>query len=163
MTGEREGSMTEVVIVRLLGVPQTLLEQNRRQNEMVLREFQLIELDDQNEESSPPARLLALASKLRRAYEGLGLSGPVPHEDARREDTGPGPDDATVDLELPIPRGGDRPVRMLREAMEEADRWCQRGDLLTLVTPPDCRALREWVFDEITRQLAGEEPTPWTR
>jgi hypothetical protein len=155
--------MTDAVIVRLLGVPQALLERNRRQKEMVLREFQLIELGDEDGESSPPARLLTLAYELRRAHERLGLSGPevTGREETSGDDTGPDARDATVDFELPIPRGGDRAVRELHAAMDEADRWCERGDLLTLVTPSDCRALREWVFDEIARQLAGEMPTPW--
>jgi hypothetical protein len=159
MSTEHQPLTTDAVVVRLLGVPRSLLELNRRQNEMVLREFQLIELDEQDQGSSPPTRLLVLASALRQAYERLGFSGPAV---TAREDTSDDDEDATVDIELPIPAGGGRAVRRLRAAMDEADEWCERGDLLALVTPPDGRALRDWVFDEITRQLEGQPPKPWS-
>jgi hypothetical protein len=62
---------------------------------------------------------------------------------------------------MPIPASGGVAMTRLRDAMDEADQWCESGELLTLVTPPDCRAFRSWFLNEIIRQVAGESPIAW--
>ncbi len=47
--------------------------------------------------------------------------------------------------------------------MDEADDYCRAGQhLLTLVTPPEALAFRRWYLGEFVRQIAGEQPRPWT-
>jgi hypothetical protein len=70
--------------------------------------------------------------------------------------------DDTIDLAVPVPRGAGASARLLITTMEETDAWCERGDLLTLASPPDQQALRRWFFGEIERQVEGAEPIPWS-
>ena len=58
------------------------------------------------------------------------------------------------------PRSRDCRVE-LRSTLAEADEFCRRGELLTLATPPEYVAFREWFLGEIVRQLEGKPPTPW--
>jgi hypothetical protein len=44
--------------------------------------------------------------------------------------------------------------------LAEASEFCRRGELLTLATPPEYVAFREWFLDEIARQLGRNPPTP---
>jgi hypothetical protein len=49
----------------------------------------------------------------------------------------------------------------LRELLEAADAFCREQRLLTLEPTAQQRELRTWYLGEFTRQVAGEEPTPW--
>ena len=147
--------MSTPVRVQLLGLPLRLAERTRRHQETLLREFQLIELADESGDSSPPVRLLRLTAELRAAYDRLGFSSrefAIPRAER---------DDETADLQLLVPDDRGAAVEQLLEAMDEAEKWCESGELLTLVAPPGCRALRSWFLNEIVRQVAGEPPTAW--
>ena len=52
---------------------------------------------------------------------------------------------------------GPPPVELPR-TLAEADEFCRRGELLTLATPPEYVAFREWFLGEIVRQLDGQPP-----
>lgn len=52
-------------------------------------------------------------------------------------------------------------AQLFLRTMDETDEWCKRGELLTLASPPDQRALRRWFFGEIERQVRGAPPLPW--
>ena len=123
--------------------------------EAITREFQLIEFSDEEVES-PPARLLDVISRLRTNYDQLGFVG---NRRFALEAIERG--DATVDFELPVPVEAGRAARLLITTMEETDAWCERGELLTLASPPEQRRMRRWFFGEIERQTAGGEPIPW--
>ena len=123
--------------------------------EAITREFQLIEFSD-DEVESPPARLLDVISRLRTNYDQLGFAG---NRRFSLEAIERG--DATVDFELPVPVEAGRAARLLITTMEETDAWCERGELLTLASPPEQRRMRRWFFGEIERQTAGGEPIPW--
>ncbi len=49
----------------------------------------------------------------------------------------------------------------LDRMLDEANEFCRSGDLLTLDTPPDVLAFRQWFLAEFVAQLAGSAPTPW--
>ena len=55
-------------------------------------------------------------------------------------------------------------ARSMAAMMAEVDEFCRAGDhLMTLATPPEVVALREWVLEELTRQIdEGGEPVPWS-
>ena len=123
--------------------------------EEITREFQLIEFSDE-EVDSPPARLLDVISRLRANYDQLGFEG------NRRFALGAiERGESTVDFELPVPAEAGSAARLLMTTMEETDSWCERGELLTLASPPEQRRMRRWFFGEIERQTAGGEPIPW--
>lgn len=60
----------------------------------------------------------------------------------------------SVTLVVPVRPGMAQALRDWLRLLEEADRFCQQGDLLTLAARPEVRALRHQYVDELTRQLA---------
>ena len=68
--------------------------------------------------------------------------------------------------DVSIPVLGDAEERAvaivaLRDLLDEVDRYCEAGELLTVVTPPDLREFREWLFEQVIGQLRGASPRPW--
>jgi anti-anti-sigma factor len=70
--------------------------------------------------------------------------------------------------DVPIPVLGDpeeraAAVQALADLLDEIDAYCEAGDqLLTIVTPPDLREFRAWLFGEVVGQLRGAPPRPWS-
>jgi hypothetical protein len=152
---DRDLNEPSAVVVQFLGAPTALMQEARLHLEAITREFQLIEFSDA-EADSPPARLLELISRMRATYDQLGFEGNrrfVVEAIARG--------DATLDFELPVPPEAGAAARLLITTMEETDAWCERGELLTLASPPEQRRMRRWFFGEIARQVAGGDPIPW--
>ncbi|MCP3423281.1 ATP-binding protein [Nocardioides pinisoli] len=140
-------------LVRLVGCPVALsLQQDRHLDELV-RELQLLGLDEGNRESAAIAEeiqgLLVSPTHAR-------LTGRRAAEQARAE----GLD--VVDVEMAMPREFGVLVEQLEWAVTRADRLCEEGRLLTLSSPQDLRALRAWMTHEVLGQTTGgASPTPW--
>ena len=147
---------TTTITVRFLGAPVPLMQSVRIHLEAITREFQLIEFSEA-EAASPPARLLELTQRMQREYDRFGFAD-------SRQRLSLAVDQATdsLDLELVVPPGADAAARAFLRTMEETDLWCERGELLTLASPPEQRAFRRWFFGEIERQVGGAAPIPWT-
>jgi hypothetical protein len=143
------------VVVEFRRAPAELLQEARMHLEAITREFQLIEFSDEEVES-PPARLLDVISRLQANYDRLGFAG-----DRRFALEAIERGESTVDFELPVPAEAGGAARLLITLMEETDAWCERGELLTLASPPEQRRMRRWFFGEIERQTAGGAPVPW--
>jgi hypothetical protein len=143
------------VVVEFRRAPAALLQEARVHLEAITREFQLIEFSDEEVES-PPARLLDVISRLQANYDRLGFEG-----DRRFALEAIERGESTVDFELPVPAEAGSAARLLITLMEETDAWCERGELLTLASPPEQRRMRRWFFGEIERQTAGGAPIPW--
>jgi hypothetical protein len=152
---DRDLTDESIVVLHFVGAPVELMQGARLHLEAINREFQLIEFGD--EADTPPARLLGLLGRLRASYDQLGFL------DNRRYVTDAlDRDDDYVDFDLPVPRQAGAAARRLSALMDETDTWCEQGELLTLASPPDQRAMRHWLFGEIERQVAGGEPIPWS-
>ena len=69
---------------------------------------------------------------------------------------------AVVDIDMVVRReAGDTVLRML-ELVTEADRLCEREQLLTVASPPELRDLRAWMAHEVSGQLCdGATPVTW--
>ena len=53
-------------------------------------------------------------------------------------------------------------IQALADLLDEVDAYCEAGDqLLTVVTPPDLREFRTWLFAQVIGQLRGAAPSPW--
>jgi hypothetical protein len=151
---DRDLSDDRPVVVRFVGAPAALIQQTRLHLEAITREFQLIEFADAE---SPPARLVALIARMRSSYDRLGFEGNRQFvADAVERN------DEDIDFELPVPSNAGPAARRFLRALDETDEWCERGDLLTLASPPAQRAVRRWFFGEIERQTAGASPMPWS-
>lgn len=73
------------------------------------------------------------------------------------------PADAGVhSLTLRVPADAAPAVRTLGEVLELAEEATREERVLTLPALPRCLLFQEWLFDQITGQLAGAQPTAWT-
>lgn len=144
--------MTDLITVRILGIPLDILQRSAEHSDELLREFALI-----REEGTDhvPARLLRVIEELRGRF-GAFAAGP---RQAMQEALERGDD--SVDLEYAVPPEVGAAAERLRGLLDEADQFCRAGDLLTLATPPDALAFRQWYLEEFERQIAGRPPRPW--
>ena len=140
-------------LVRLLQCPVALsLRQDSHLDELV-RELQLLGVDDGNRESAAIAEEIQglLVSPTHARIEGRRAA-----ERARDEHRD------VVDVEMAMPREFGALVGQLQGAVARADRLCEEGRLLTLASPPELRTLRAWMAHEVLGQtLGGAEPTSW--
>jgi anti-anti-sigma factor len=71
-----------------------------------------------------------------------------------------------ADVEIPVlgePEERATAIQALADLLDEVDAYCEAGDqLLTIVTPPDLREFRTWLFAQVIGQLRGATPSPWT-
>ncbi|WP_320777300.1 SpoIIE family protein phosphatase [Streptomyces sp. CRN 30] len=73
------------------------------------------------------------------------------------------PSDADMrTLSLSVPAEAATAVPTLRGVLDLAEAAARQERLLSRPGLPQIRAFRDWLLEEITRQLAGEEPTAWT-
>ncbi|MCU1490730.1 MAG: putative sensor protein [Acidimicrobiaceae bacterium] len=147
----------ELVPVRILGLPVAVYLSAREHNDALLREFRYLlpEHDPRRGASEVPARLVTLAEEVRTRFarEGGAMRSQVEAAVAAGR--------LTVDLELSVPRQGWEALTRLTALLVEADRYCERGELLTLATSDELRRFRTWYAAQIAAQMSGEPPTPW--
>ena len=148
--------MEELHEVRLLGLPIAVGEAASAQVEALQREFHLIHEADADEKASVPSRLLALVAELKDRFGGFG--------DAQREQfyTAMTEGRSEIDLVYRVPAEVVAAARHLGEMLDEADEFCRRGEgLLTLASPPDAVAYRQWFLGQFIDQVAGAAPVSW--
>jgi anti-sigma regulatory factor (Ser/Thr protein kinase) len=140
-------------LVRLVRCPVALsLRQDSHLDELV-RELQLLAVDEHNRESAAIAEeiqgLLVSPTHAR-------LTGRLAAEQARADDL-----DA-VDVDMAMPREVGLLAEQLHRAVSRADRLCEEGQLLTLASPPEVRAVRAWMTHEVMEQTtSGAAPMSW--
>ncbi|MDP1804714.1 MAG: hypothetical protein Q8K72_06075 [Acidimicrobiales bacterium] len=145
--------MTELVTVRILGMPLDVMQRSAEHSDELLREFALI-----REEGSDqvPARLLSLIEELRSRFGSFSEGPRQAMQDAWERG------EQTIDLSYEVPAGVAAAARQLGALLDEADEFCRAGDLLTLSTQPEGVAFRHWYLDEFPRQVDGQPPRPWS-
>lgn len=139
--------------VRLAACPVRLsLRQDDHLDELI-RELQLLRIDDGDSRSQ----------ELARQIEGLLVAPAHARLTGRR--IAQLADDAGiefVDIDMALPAESSLMIRELQSAVSAADRLCEDMQLLTLASPPELRALRRWMTEEIVGQIeAGRDPVPW--
>jgi anti-anti-sigma factor len=71
-----------------------------------------------------------------------------------------------ADVTIPVlgdPEERAGAIQGLADLLDEVDAYCESGEqLLTVVTPPDLRSFRAWLFREVIGQLRGASPTAWS-
>lgn len=144
--------MTDLVTVRILGLPLDVLQRSSEHTDELLREFALI-----REEGSDqvPARLLALVEELRGRFGSFSEVARLATDAALERG------DETIDLTYEVPQAVAAAARQLGALLDEADDFCRSGDLLTLATRPEGVAFRRWYLAEFERQVDGHPPRPW--
>lgn len=136
----------------LQGVPVGLWHRSRQWFEGLLREFTIIAAgaDDQ----TPQALLDFVADADDRFAVFSTASNREVH---RAYDAG----EDQLDVEIDLPSEAGPVAAELLTHLHEANRFCARGDLLTLVADTDVLAFIQWYLTEISRQLAGGAPEAW--
>jgi anti-sigma regulatory factor (Ser/Thr protein kinase) len=143
----------DLVTVRILAMPLGPYLEAQEHNDAILREFAL--LVGALESHSVPARLIDLASQVRRFF--------APATDKLREqvEQAVARGDKEVDLLMQVPRRAWSAFDNLSSMLDEADRYCEEGGLLTLASSPTTRRFRSWYTEEVRSQLTGRAPQRW--
>jgi anti-anti-sigma factor len=144
-----------MVQVRLLQVPVDLWKRARAHQEAIRREFDLMRASEPA--GSVPHRLLDLVEDFDARFGNAG--DPWRDELAAAAARG----DELTDLTVEVPPAMAAAAQELAAMLAQVDEFCRDGDhLMTLATPPDIVSFRQWLVDELTRQIdGGEEPLPW--
>jgi anti-anti-sigma factor len=151
----------EKITVRLLGLPVKAATEAAAHHDGLMRELALIrESDDQ--QALPPA----LRTLLDELADRFDIFAPEPREGIERAVLERTDADAqsvqTVDLEYRITVRLAKSARRLRELFDEVDAFCRAGEfLVTVESPPEARALRNWVLAQFMEQADGRSALSW--
>ena len=145
----------KLVQVQFLNAPVRLMFKSNQHSQELMREFALIQLSDDSARQDVPARLLEVVDRHRRQFSTLSFRRTDELAEAIEQGS------RHIDMEIDVPPTARRAAVEMLTTLAEADEFCRRGELLTLATPPEYVAYREWFLGEIVRQLDGNPPTPW--
>jgi hypothetical protein len=150
-----ETANLELRKIRIIGVPVHLWAKSQEHVQDLLREFAFIQASP-SDAHPVPGRLIDVIDTVTAGYSGF--SGKQTAQLA--EAAGAGVESLDLEYEVPVEVG---PVaKLLGDVLDEADEFCRQGKhLLTLATPPDCLAYRQWYLGEFINQLNGDEPVSW--
>lgn len=145
-----------IATVQILGLPLEVFLEAEQHNDAVMRELTLLlQSSTSHRGLEVPARLLELAADARARFgaTATAVRRQVERAVQRRQET--------IDITMDIPPGGSQALLDVSAQLEEVDRFCEEGDLLTLGSPPRVRRFRQWVTQQIGDQVAGLPATPW--
>lgn len=145
---------TDLVEVRLVGLPVEIHRRAAEHSDELQREFTLLQASSEAG-SDVPARLLSLIGELRSRYAGFTANPQQELIDAMERQV------ETIDLVYQVPRDVRDATVRLGELLDAADDFCRSGQLMTLATPAEALAYRRWYLNEFVRQADGLPPTPW--
>lgn len=145
----------QLVEVRLRGLPIDLWERASAHQEAIQRELEIMRGSESPD--SVPNRLMTLIEGLDARFGDA--ADPAWSELRAAADRG----EKTMDLTIRVPGPASSAASQLGSMLKEVDEYCRAGDhLMTLATPPELVAFREWFLDEFIRQIEGRgEPMPW--
>lgn len=150
------GARADVVEVCIEGLPIDVYLETEQHNDAVLREFALLSPSAGTAGGAAvPARLLELSEEVRGVFSGIASDIRLQAERALRQGR------TRVDLTLAVPTSGWQVLLRLVEQLDEADRFCEEGELVTLVSSPRVRRFRRWYTEQVAAQIAGGAPEPW--
>ena len=135
--------------IRVEGVDARLFLESQDHQHDLIKEFKLIQIGERHDLTAA-----SLSLELATLIEGILDRYADVRSVTRRQalaalDRG----DDRVDLVVPVRPDMTEALRTWLRLLEEADRFCAEGELLTLAARPELRALRRWYAEAITRQL----------
>lgn len=137
-------------VLTVKGVPAKRFVESQDHQHELIRELRLVEIGERFDLTSRNVSQ-RLGSLIAEILEGWGDVRSTTRNQAiaaieRGEDE--------VDLTIPVRPGlADALQRWLR-LLDEADRFCEGGELLTMAASPEIRELRAWYVAEILSQLS---------
>lgn len=148
--------MSELHDVALIDLPVARFQQMQQQHDAMLREFTLIALAPDIDESVVPRRLVQLAEEV---YQGQGDAVRPFREGVA---AAAARDDDITTLKLQIPSSTLQWMENFMLLLDEGDEYCRRGHLLTPPSPPEVVSFRHWLVGELIRQIRDGAPaTPF--
>ena len=146
----------ELATVRLERIPLPLYARTQQHHDELFREFALIANPHPDSAAEVPARLLSLVAELRERFGGFTQG----NREALAQAVERGLQEA--DLVYTVPADVASVARELGDLLDEADRFCRAGELLTLAADDEVVAFRRWFLGEFVAQiLEGRPATPW--
>ena len=141
--------------VRITDLPVAVLLRAREHHATLIRELELIAAA--RDPDSAPSRLRVLGDELRDRFSSFTAAQEAELDAAIQAGGG------TIDLHYRLPSDVVAGAEQLLATLEEVDEFCRRGELLTLLTPPELVAYRRWFLGEFVRQVRdGAAPTMWS-
>jgi hypothetical protein len=156
----------ELVTVVLRGLPVAVHARASEHGQELQREFTLLHLQLERQaaagdavrsaEGDVPRRLVELVEALQGRYAGYTTE----QEDQLEAAIEQGVD--SLDLTFRVPPDAAAASVDLGEMLDEADAYCREGrHLLTLATPPEALAYRQWYLQQFVDQIAGRPGQSW--
>jgi hypothetical protein len=156
----------ELVTVVMRGLPVALHARASEHGQELQREFTLLhlQLEQQAAAGSPvraaerdvPRRLIELVDVLQGRYAGYTTEQEDQLEAAVEQGL------ESIDLTFQVPPDAAAASVDLAAILDEADAYCREGrHLLTLATPPEALAYRQWYLQQFIDQIAGRPPQSW--
>ena len=143
----------DLVEVRIVGLPLDVRARAQEHSDGLTREFALIATSLSSD--SVPKRLQELSDQLQTQYGMYTANVQAAIDEATLRG------ETQIDVTYSVPREARDATFALNAMLEEADEFCQQGDLLTLATPPELVRFRRWFLGEFVRQINGGEPVAW--
>jgi hypothetical protein len=156
------GNDVDLVTVRLIRIPLAVQMRSSQHFDELMREFTLITLDEAGDQVSASARPVPL--RLRDLVEELTQEfGSFTTAVIQERDAAIARGDPEIDLTYHVPPAVADASRRLGDLLDEVDEFCRAGEhLITLETPPECKAFRRWYLGEFIEQVEqGREPRLW--
>lgn len=147
-----DGALVEV---RLLGLPVELTVAAREHHDGLVRELRLLALEDDAGELDVPARLVELVDSLGTQHATARSRRDDEIEAAHARGA------RTVDLVEQVPPSVGEVADRLVGLLEECDRFCEQGQLMTLPRSPLVRRFSRWYLDQFRDQARGRPATRW--
>ena len=148
---------SDLVEVRLIGIPLSIHRIATEYQDGLDREFALLSMQAGADPQGVPTRLVSLSRQLRERFKAFS-EGPRAQLEAALERG-----DEEMDLAYLVPPDAAPAIRQLGDLLAEADAYCMAGkELLTLVAPGNVVRYRAWIIEEFERQIAGQPPRPFS-
>lgn len=144
----------ELVEVQLRDLPIRIFSRAQEHSDGLMREFSLIAGGEASD--AVPDRVLRLADRLEQQYGDYTAGYERTIEQARDRD------EEFVTVSVEVPTGARAAALEFAKMLAEADEYCRRGDLLSLVPPPDVLRFRNWYLEQFVTQIDGQPPVSWT-
>lgn len=140
-------------VVRFLGCPVELSLEQDDHLDALIREVQLMHVDDANTGSSRLADRLAPILQTPASARQAGR---------RQAEQAAERGERHVDVEVAVPPGSPDAVLELGRTVRMADELSEGRQMLTLPSSQAVRELRAWFIEEVVAQAGhGAAPTPW--
>ena len=137
--------------IKLSGIPVRISVASGNNVDDVVREFQLLAIDDTDARGIPASLGADVERALRQAAPGRHAGRMAAAAAMARGDT-------RYDLDVQVGPGAGEQLGWLNGLLERVAERCRAGVLLCLAPSDEVSAFRRWCESEITAQLAGRPP-----